>query len=179
MSATPLTPTSPKTASIRISSAPVVTITFTPVTPASLHSPPLTPSPTVVISKPIPVPEVPDEHVSLPTFNFPYKPHSLHRPLKRHLHLVHPSTPPRMLSFIATRLLSRDRPFGHTGSWTPLWADGGCLDLSAAGVGREAGKGCCQREGGKGREVDRQVEGMYAVARQSWGLLEAKSQGVL
>ncbi len=51
------------------------------------------------------------------------------------------------------------------------------MDLSTAGLGMEAGKGCRQREGGRGKELDGRLEGMYDVARRSWGLLEEKSLG--
>ena len=52
----------------------------------------------------------------------------------------------------------------------------GCFDLSTAGLGVET-RGCKQKEGGRGREVDRKVEEMYTVARKSWGLLEEEKAG--
>ncbi|OCF45741.1 hypothetical protein I317_00229 [Kwoniella heveanensis CBS 569] len=49
---------------------------------------------------------------------------SLYKPLKAHLTMLHPETPPAIIAFCATRLLSRDRPYGYTGEdWTPLYLD--------------------------------------------------------
>lgn len=102
--------------------------------------------------------------------------HSLHFPLTRHLALLHPNTPKEIVHFIATRLLSKDRPFGHEGEWEPVWQ--GCGDLSNAGVGKDAGKGCKQREDGQGKEVDKKLEEMYGIARESFKALEIRSPGV-
>lgn len=109
--------------------------------------------------------------------------HSLHSPLRRHLTFLHPSTPEHIITFVATRLLSRDRPYGFTaedesaygGEWQPVWA--GCGDIATAGVGNEAAKGC-QRIDGEGKERDERLEWMYGVARRSYSLLEMKVPGV-
>jgi hypothetical protein len=93
--------------------------------------------------------------------------HSLHEPLRRHLALLHPATPPQIRHFIATRLLSHDRPYGHEGKWEPIWYGTG--DIATAGVGYDAVKGLEQK--GEGRRRDERLEQMYAVARRSWGLL--------
>jgi hypothetical protein len=85
--------------------------------------------------------------------------------------LLHPNTPVQIRQFIATRLLSSDRPFGHKGTWEPVWKGFG--DLSTAGVGYDAAKGT--EQSGEGKRRDEVLEGMYAVARTSWGLLEMKA----
>lgn len=170
-------PTSPTTpalitpinAHFSTSFPPVITITQATL-PSSPYSP-LSPSPILTSAKPIPVPPTP---ASYPIDSA----YSLYDPLRRHLALLHPTTPTQIVGFIANRLLSRDTPYGHGGPWTPLWALEGCVDLSTAGLGVEAGRGCRQREGGRGKEVDRVVEEMYSVARRSWGLLEEKAPGV-
>jgi len=89
---------------------------------------------------------------------------------------MHPNTPHQVIGFIATRLLSCDRPYGHPGSWTPVWTD--CGDLATAGLGREAGKGCEQRSDGEGKKRDERMEQMYAAAKESFRRLELKTQGV-
>lgn len=89
---------------------------------------------------------------------------------------MHPNTPKEIIHFIATRLLSKDRPYGHQGSWKPVWEGSG--DLATAGLGREAGKGCCQREDGEGKKRDEEMEEMYEAARRSFMALELKTQGV-
>jgi hypothetical protein len=88
---------------------------------------------------------------------------------------MHPNTPKDVINFVATRLLSRDKPHGYEGDWAPIWE--GCGDLSTAGVDMEAGKGCKRKEGA-GKERDRKLEEMYQVARDSFKLLELKSPGV-
>ncbi|ORX34014.1 hypothetical protein BD324DRAFT_192292 [Kockovaella imperatae] len=100
------------------------------------------------------------------------EPSSLLIPLTRHLQLLHPQTPTPVIEFVATRLISHDRPYGHSGPWKPLGGDGEDIDLSAAGIGREACKGFEQRENGRGRELDRKLEGMYRIARESWNRLD-------
>lgn len=109
--------------------------------------------------------------------------HSLHSPLRRHLTFLHPNTPEHIVAFVATRLLSRERPHGFSsedelaygGEWQPVWA--GCGDIATAGVGNEAAKGC-QRIDGEGKERDERLEWMYGVARRSYALLEMKAPGV-
>ncbi|KAL7419321.1 hypothetical protein Q5752_006159 [Cryptotrichosporon argae] len=182
-------------------------------TPA-LPSPPRTPaSPVQITSRP----PSPESALAPPPFP-PTDDDSLHAPLKLHLRLLHPQTPPTVLSFVARRLLSPERPHGHTGSWSPLApralscdadadadadanadvvADdtdagagdvgdgenetrvrGRCfaLDLAVAGVGREAADGVEQRGPGKAR--DQRLAHMYAVARESYRVLELKCPGV-
>lgn len=41
----------------------------------------------------------------------------------------------------------------------------------------DAPKGYKKKGGCKGEGVDRRLEGMYAAARESWGLLENKKSG--
>ncbi|WVF69636.1 hypothetical protein IAT40_004415 [Kwoniella sp. CBS 6097] len=50
---------------------------------------------------------------------------SLYKPLKAHLTLLHPQTPPGIIAFCATRLLSPDKPYGYTDEedWIPLYLD--------------------------------------------------------
>lgn len=176
----PVTPTSPilitPTRPSNRSFPPVITIT--PATLSSFiipsHSPtfptkPIAPS-TTTSSKPI---QTPPTSTFDPTIDSATcSDHSLYSPLKRHLALLHPSTPSPIISYITHHLLSRSAPHGHTGSWTPLWALDGDLNLSTAGLGMEAGRGVRQRDGGKGKEVDMLVEEMYGVARRSWGLMQ-------
>ena len=76
-----------------------------------------------------------------------------------------------MINFVALRLLSPERPYGHTGSWEAVGIEGDDFDLSTAGVGMEARDGCEQREG-EGKQVDRKLESMYGVARESWRRLD-------
>ena len=152
-------------------------ITITPAT--LLPTPPLTPSSPLKFSKAptiahLPAVPTPIQNPPAPDY-FPYDHHSLHAPLCRHLALIHPNTPKPIIQFIATRLLSTDRPHGHDGSWTPLWD--GCGDLSTAGVGLDAGKGCKQKDDGEGKEIDRKLESMYGVARKSWKVLESMGPG--
>lgn len=52
------------------------------------------------------------------------------------------------------------------------------FDLCALGLGLEAGKGCAQKQKGKGREMDERLERMYDVARESWRRLEEVAPGV-
>jgi hypothetical protein len=130
----------------------------TPISPISLNFSPPTPP-------------------SDPRFPHP----SLQYPLTRHLALLHPQTPGDIVNFCAIRLLSTDRPYGHVGEWVPVWKEheGVAIDLADAGIALDAPKGyrCRKRGGCKGEEVDRRLEGMYAAARESWGLLEIKGSG--
>ncbi|WVR04761.1 hypothetical protein IAU60_001773 [Kwoniella sp. DSM 27419] len=112
---------------------------------------------------------------------------SLEAPLRAHLSLLHPSTPPPIISFCATRLLSKDRPYGYQGdSWVPVQMqeirnEAGAFDLLMAGVDIGGEKG--QREGRKGQMVNstdeaaKVLEAMYAAARESWIKLERMSPG--
>jgi len=164
----PITPTtkrpiSPLPPVITITPATLQTLPTPPISPIELSSKECTRTETIPIPMPIPPP--------LPESEKSSSPESLLDPLKRHLHLIHPSTPTSIISFIATRFLTHEKPLGHDGSWTPLWALDGYVDLSTAGLGQEAGRGCRQKDGGKGREMDRRVEEMYEVARRSWGLM--------
>ena len=158
-SSCPITPITPGT--IDSTTIPVITIT-----PATLPSPPLTPVFHIdtTPSKSIAVPPLPRESPANPE----NQPHSLYDPLRHHLTFLHPQTPSEVIRFIADRLLSQDKPEGHEGLWTPLWALDGCRDLSTAGLGLEAGRGCRQKEDGIGKEIDRTVDVMYNVARRSW-----------
>lgn len=107
----------------------------------------------------------------------PRDPHpSLQYPLTRHLALLHPQTPGDIVNFCAVRLLSTDRPYGHVGEWIPVWKehDGVAINLADAGIALDAPKGYRKRGGCKGEEVDKRLEGMYAAARESWGLLQIK-----
>jgi hypothetical protein len=142
-------------------------ITITPATLQFPLTPPLTPttSPTKS-SHPHPKP------ILTPAEPYSDTPHPLHEPLKLHLALLHPQTPEPIISFIATRLLSRDRPYGHQGEWSPIGDGHG--DLITAGVGYEAGKRCERREG-KGKGFNEELEWMYHVARMSYRLLELKA----
>ncbi|GFZ48387.1 hypothetical protein JCM24511_06135 [Saitozyma sp. JCM 24511] len=97
--------------------------------------------------------------------------HPLHSPLQRHLAFLHPNTPSHIRHFIATRLLSPDRPFGHAGSWEPVWK--GIGDLQTAGVGFDEAKGT--EQGGEGKRRDELLEEMYSVARKSWEMLEMRA----
>lgn len=187
----PLTPISPISPTDRLQAdagltlPPVITIT-----PATLHyplTPPLTPAEASSSSatKPQPIPQPSPAAVRpttlarsipippSPPFEGPKGyfdgPSSLHYPLTRHLALLHPNTPGNVIAFIATRLLSRDRPFGHEGEWEPVWH--GCGDLSTAGVGNEASKGCKRRDT-EGKERDEKLEEMYEVAKESFKLLK-------
>ena len=157
---------------------PVITITPAtlifenlPLTPDSLGSP----KPSCLKHK-HQVPPTPSSPVSippascggvLPVITDRYDtPSSLLIPLQRHLALIHPQTPKEIIAFVATRLLSSERPFGHIGPWKAL-GEGEDVDLSTAGVGLEATKGCEQRDG-EGKELDKKLESMYSVARESW-----------
>ncbi|GFZ47894.1 hypothetical protein JCM24511_05641 [Saitozyma sp. JCM 24511] len=131
--------------------------TITPNSPKSPNSP-------MSSGKPIPRPPQP------PTPSGAGH-HPLHSPLLRHLALLHPNTPTHVRHFIATRLLSPDRPFGHQGTWQPVW--NGLGDLCTAGVGYDAAKGT--EQSGEGKRRDEVLQDMYAVARRSWGLLEMKA----
>jgi hypothetical protein len=88
---------------------------------------------------------------------------------------MHPNTPQDVIEFVATRLLSKERPHGYVGDWAPVWQ--GCGDLATAGVGFDAGKGCKRRDG-EGKAKDEKLKKMYDVARESFRLLELKSPGV-
>lgn len=149
-------------------------------------------APQVILpSAQIPIPAPPDAD------------HHLHAPLAAHLTLLHPSTPKEVIHFCTTRLLSPERPHGFEDytayneeetnddgrervvcpevlkgkkewlDWKPVWE--GVGDLTIAGLGREAAKGCQQH--GPGKEVDERLEWMYGVSRRSWGLLEMKLPG--
>ena len=95
--------------------------------------------------------------------------HSLQIPLMRHLQFLHPNTPKEVIQFVTTRLLSTDKPYGHQGIWTPI---SGCDDLSAAGVGKDAGKGYFPRHDGEGKNLDQRMQAMYEAARESWRRLD-------
>jgi hypothetical protein len=148
-----------------------------------LHTPPTTPKQN---PKPILKTRTSTTPISPISLNFsppqipadPHNPHpSLQYPLTRHLALLHPQTPGDIVNFCAIRLLSTDRPFGHRGDWVPIWKEdnGVRIDLSTAGIGMDAPKGYGRKAGAcRGEEVDRRLEGMYAAARESWGLLEIK-----
>ncbi|WVQ98214.1 hypothetical protein IAU59_005336 [Kwoniella sp. CBS 9459] len=114
------------------------------------RSPPSLKSPTPTSSKKIPIPPVShpnsptdvkvdsqtkDESLSTDSQAHPL-PHvqcddppnswsdSLYKPLKAHLTLLHPQTPPAIVAFCATRLLSPDTPYGYQGEeWTPLYLE--------------------------------------------------------
>ncbi|KAK4686860.1 histone H3, partial [Tremellales sp. Uapishka_1] len=101
-------------------------------------------------------------------------PSSLLEPLNLHLTFLHPNSPPQIRHFCATRLLSRDRPFGYEGAWEPVWKDSG--DLATAGVGFDAPKGV--RQVGEGRKKDEELARMYDIAKESYKLLEMKAPGV-
>jgi len=144
-----------------------------------LPTPPQTPKPilktrtsTTPISPISLIPQIPS-----PPPQDPHNPHpSLQYPLTRHLALLHPRTPGDIVNFCAIRLLSTDRPHGHDGDWVPIYQEdqGVTVDLAAAGVGLDAAKDYSGRRVGMGLEVDERLEGMYRVARESWGLLEKK-----
>ena len=145
-------------------------ITITPATLVYPPSPPLTPAEATEETKSIHITPISPPPPTGTTLD-----QSLHYPLTKHLALLHPSTPKEIISFVATRLLSKDRPYGHQGTWEPIYI--GCGDLSTAGVGMEAGKGCRRKEG-EGKRKDEEMERMYTVARESFRLLELKSPGV-
>lgn len=162
-------------------SKPVSPIFSTPF----LSTPPLTPVP-ILPTSPVsaltalatPITPVSVRIPSCP-FTSSYS-NSLYPPLKAHLALLHPSTPPPIISFCARRLLSPDMPHGYNPpdegeEWIPIHLiDGGC-DLQTAGVGMDAPKGLRADQCGPGKEMDERMERMYAAARTSWKLLEEKT----
>lgn len=111
-----------------------------------------------------------------------FHPHpSLHVRLRRHLALLHPSTPTGIVEFCAVRLLSRDRPYGHDGDWVPIYEPderGNTVDLSSAGLQLDAPKGYARAQLGEGKETDKRLENMYRIARRGYTLLEEKCPGV-
>ncbi|WVQ75881.1 hypothetical protein IAR50_005515 [Cryptococcus sp. DSM 104548] len=146
-------------------------LTYSPMPP----TPPLTPtsplpaeqSPAVKIHTPVRIPDDPLPESKL---------YSLHTPLKAHLALAHPNTPPSVVSFCARRLLSPDIPHGFESDWEwkPIHLQENGLDLRSAGVGKDAGKYLREGQKGPGKKADEKLEKMYEVARSSWRLLESK-----
>lgn len=171
--------------------SPVITITPASLTfTHNLPTPPISPT-AAAAPKPILKTRKSTTPISLYTHVLtpsppcdPLNPHpSLRAPLRRHLALLHPSTPTQIVEFCAVRLLSKDRPHGYEGDWTPIYEpdqSGVKVDLAAAGLGLDAPRAYAgaQSDRGEGRGTDKRLEGMYAVARESWGLLESKSPGV-
>lgn len=121
----------------------------------------------------------------------PMTPHaSLQAPLKRHLTLLHPQTPIEIVHFCALKLLSKETPEGYRGAWKPIYEpdeNGEKVDLATAGLEFDApkeyrGKSRSRSNSGhgagegKGSGTDRRLEGMYRVARESYGLIELKDK---
>ncbi|WVN89319.1 uncharacterized protein L203_104541 [Cryptococcus depauperatus CBS 7841] len=147
-------------------------VSFAPMLP----TPPLTPS---ISSPSVPCSPIKRSEamsaVKIPTVSSSSSySNSLQIPLKAHLAFLHPATPANILSFCATRLLSRERPYGfdEDRDWVPIQMCEEGFDLQTVGLGREASKSMRKGQNGPGRAVDERLEKQYEVARRSFKLLE-------
>ncbi|ODN79520.1 hypothetical protein L202_03482 [Cryptococcus amylolentus CBS 6039] len=176
MSSTPESPSPRLTESLDLKVSPklpMLTFGSMPLTPPL--TPPISLSPSKQ-SKPSSV----KIHSPIDIASYPLPPdsysHSLHIPLKAHLALAHPNTPPSVASFCARRLLSPEIPHGFESEWEwkPIHLQENGIDLQTAGVGKDATKELREGQNGPGKEADEKLEMMYGVARTSWRILESK-----
>lgn len=82
----------------------------------------------------------------------------LHETLGAYLAQRHPEKPADVVQFLATRLVSHDRPVGHGGDWFPLNEGDGCVLRRCCGT-----QGCAALEA--------RVEWMTAIALRAWHLV--------